>query len=115
MHDAPCQKLCRNQYVWVVNIAASMGFYVTLDFHSDKNGDQLFYDSTGFKSHWARLLRCASASVQPVNNGCNCHMSSRDNHLCDPPMMHTMISCAVVLCWLLCCLDAGKMHIHLPR
>ena len=70
VYDASCRKLCRNQYVWVVNLAASMGFYVTVDFHSDKNGDQSFYDSASFKSDWAHLLRCVSTSVRPVNNGC---------------------------------------------
>lgn len=44
----------RSQYVWVVNMAASMGMYVTVDFHSNASGDRTFYNVQVTPTTWPR-------------------------------------------------------------
>lgn len=38
--------------------ALYQGFYVQLDFHGNKGGDQSFYDTEFFITSWKKLLTC---------------------------------------------------------
>jgi aryl-phospho-beta-D-glucosidase BglC (GH1 family) len=45
-----------NQYLWTVQYALYQGYYVQLDFHGNKYGDQAFYDTAYFIDNWKKLL-----------------------------------------------------------
>lgn len=43
-----------------VQYALYQGFYVQLDYHGNKGGDQSFYEPAYFTDNWKKLLTCAS-------------------------------------------------------
>jgi aryl-phospho-beta-D-glucosidase BglC (GH1 family) len=43
--------------VVAVQYALYQGFYVQLDYHGNKGGDQSFYDTEYFIANWKKLLQ----------------------------------------------------------
>lgn len=48
-------------------MAAQMGLYVTVDFHSNSKGDQTFYSMSDFKSKWQDLIRLIVSDKTSAN------------------------------------------------